>query len=269
MLFWQRSDPAGERMSGGGANYDFLLDKALDLSRASSPRVLDFGCGTGQIVAKGLHRGLDIYGADTFGPGWDRNAFPEMESRISEIIINGRLPFSDAYFDVVVSNTVFEHIEDPRASLAEIHRVLRPGGVFLAFFPTRDVWFEGHLGVYFAHRMARFPRLRRRYLLAMRLLGLGYYHAETQTADEWAQSREKVLDEMTFYQSWPVVRQWWTDAFGVPPQSLAHCLISHRVRGHPRLGTLAPLVDHPLMAPLARFICHKRAGRVLLTRRAG
>ncbi len=42
-----------------------------------------------------------------------------------------RLPFRDNSFDVVVSFAVFEHLRDPDRSLAEIRRVLRPGGVLL------------------------------------------------------------------------------------------------------------------------------------------
>jgi ubiquinone/menaquinone biosynthesis C-methylase UbiE len=46
------------------------------------------------------------------------------------------LPFADAGFDLVTSNMVFEHVEDPLALLMEIRRVLRPGGRMLALTPN-------------------------------------------------------------------------------------------------------------------------------------
>src|SRR5271166_5045633 len=54
-------------------------------------------------------------------------------------------------FDMVISNQVFEYIPDPTRILPEIARVLKPGGQFLALFPFREIWYEGHLGLYFAH----------------------------------------------------------------------------------------------------------------------
>jgi SAM-dependent methyltransferase len=227
--------------------------------------MLDFGCGRGQVVVLGTQRGIDMLGADSFGPGWKHNS-PETRERIVEIV-DGRLPFPDAHFDVVLSNTVFEHIPDPRPSLAEIKRVLKPGGAFLAFFPTRDVWFEGHLGLYFPHWMQRYPGLRRRYLRFLRRAGLGY-HETAQSPEQWADTMGRVLDTMVFYHAWPDVRRWWKDEFGAAPQSLANSFISYRFRTHPRLRRFSPLVDSPLAAPISRFLCHKRAGRVLLVRRA-
>jgi SAM-dependent methyltransferase len=45
------------------------------------------------------------------------------------------IPYPDASFDVVISYDVLEHVEDPRASIAEIRRVLRPGGLSINVFP--------------------------------------------------------------------------------------------------------------------------------------
>ncbi len=47
-----------------------------------------------------------------------------------------QLPFQDGSFDLVTANVVVEHVGDPRALLAEIHRVLRPGGIFLFHTPN-------------------------------------------------------------------------------------------------------------------------------------
>jgi 2-polyprenyl-3-methyl-5-hydroxy-6-metoxy-1,4-benzoquinol methylase len=48
------------------------------------------------------------------------------------------LPFSSASFDVVTCNWVVEHLEEPAAVLAEVKRVLRPGGRFLFHTPNRN-----------------------------------------------------------------------------------------------------------------------------------
>jgi SAM-dependent methyltransferase len=58
-----------------------------------------------------------------------------------------RLPFADAEFDAVASIGVLEHVRetggDESASLAEIARVMRPGGVFLCYhFPNRTSWID-------------------------------------------------------------------------------------------------------------------------------
>ncbi len=47
------------------------------------------------------------------------------------------IPYPDASFDVVVSDNVFEHLDNPLAVFREVHRVLRPGGVLLAKTPNR------------------------------------------------------------------------------------------------------------------------------------
>lgn len=45
------------------------------------------------------------------------------------------MPFQDSVFDYVICSEVLEHVPDPRRVLAEIHRVLRPGGKLLATVP--------------------------------------------------------------------------------------------------------------------------------------
>ncbi len=52
-----------------------------------------------------------------------------------------RISFEDSTQDVVASNDVLEHVQDPRAAVTEVGRVLKPGGVFLftiPFYPTFD-----------------------------------------------------------------------------------------------------------------------------------
>lgn len=54
--------------------------------------------------------------------------------------LGGSLPFRDATFDLVTANMVIEHIEDPQKFLADIRRVLRPGGRFLFHTPNILFW---------------------------------------------------------------------------------------------------------------------------------
>jgi SAM-dependent methyltransferase len=67
--------------------------------------------------------------------------------RISRRNTASRLPFEDGYFDVVTMLAVFEHIEPERliGLVADIRRVLRPGGVFIVTTPA--AWADGLLQI--------------------------------------------------------------------------------------------------------------------------
>lgn len=145
--------------------------------RMSGAKVLDYGCGRGDLVRCLRRRGVEAYGADLVEPSLRHFAeqhlaatgegFGEFErawrdgrigpdtypQRLADGNVgahddaNGwlktmtgsppRLPFDDETFDLVISTSVFEHVLDYRAAFKEIHRVTKPGGHSLHAFPPR------------------------------------------------------------------------------------------------------------------------------------
>jgi SAM-dependent methyltransferase len=96
--------------------------------------VLDVGCGEGQIarMAAALPSARQVIGVD---PTWGQLAVAA--ERGGGVAYAGAtaagLPFSNAVFDAVVACLVFEHVDDMDDAIAEVGRVLRPGGRFLFF----------------------------------------------------------------------------------------------------------------------------------------
>jgi len=115
-------------------NWDDQLfrERILAHLRPSST-VLDLGAGAGiveQMNFKGHAArvcGVDLDQRVTSNPMLD-------EGRVSDA---GGIPYSDASFDVVFSDNVVEHLSDPLAVFREVHRVLKPGGVFLFKTPNK------------------------------------------------------------------------------------------------------------------------------------
>lgn len=105
-------------------------DFCVQFTSKRGGQVLDYGCGNGKIVEKLLELNIDSYGCDVFYEGGDYSESVSealMGGRIKRMV-NDRIPFPDNYFDTVVHNQVFEHIPDLQLALAEISRVLKPGG---------------------------------------------------------------------------------------------------------------------------------------------
>lgn len=107
----------------------------LEIARRLRPdhTLLDAGCGRGAPVLvkyKGNARrliGVDLVEFDTTVDG-------------IELLNNdlGRLDVGDGEVDIVMSRSVMEHVDDPQAVYREVHRVLKPGGVFV--FLTANLW---------------------------------------------------------------------------------------------------------------------------------
>jgi ubiquinone/menaquinone biosynthesis C-methylase UbiE len=110
-------------------------------------RVLDIGCGTGTLLRL-LSRqfpGAALAGVDA-AAGMIRAA---RQARVPAALAQataGALPFADASFGLVISTVSFHHWADQRAGLAEVGRVLVPGG----FFVLVDLHAVGYLRVFYA-----------------------------------------------------------------------------------------------------------------------
>jgi SAM-dependent methyltransferase len=119
-------------------------------------RVLDWGCGFGQVTALLVERGVEVepfdYRPDEAAPGVARlERFAHITCTYSPDPV--ALPFDDASFDAVLSCGVLEHVEDPDASLEELRRVLRPAGrLYVTKLPNRRSyleWLARRLGLYY------------------------------------------------------------------------------------------------------------------------
>ena len=101
-------------------------------SQAGS-QVLDVGCGPGHLSIRLAEQGLDVTGLD-LDPAMVERAQSNANraggvGRPSFVVGNASaLPFPDASFDVVVSTFSVHHWAEPATGIAEIGRVLRPGG---------------------------------------------------------------------------------------------------------------------------------------------
>ncbi len=126
----------------------------------------------------------------------------KLESRIKKME-DGLIPFGDASFDTVINNQVMEHVDDLDAVVAEIHRVLKPGGRVISIFPDVSVWRESHTGVPFLHWLPR-DRFRLNYTAACVALGLGYRRGKPIM--EAAKHHVSYLDRWTHYRSYADIR---------------------------------------------------------------
>ena len=93
-------------------------------------RVLDVGCGQmpyrGMLPRQSSYVGIDIAAAGQFG----MSRHPDIVAFDGAVI-----PFPDATFDYVLCTEVLEHVENPGELIAEMRRVLRPGGLIVATVP--------------------------------------------------------------------------------------------------------------------------------------
>lgn len=103
-----------------------ILDLAGDVA---GRRILDAGCGAGPLFAALRDRGADVSGFDlstTMVELARRRLGQDADLRVADI--GAPLPYADGAFDDVVAALVLHYLEDWSAPLAELRRVLRPGG---------------------------------------------------------------------------------------------------------------------------------------------
>jgi SAM-dependent methyltransferase len=118
-------------------------------------RLLDLGCGGGRHAFEAYRRGARVVAADL-----DQGELPSVSGMFGAMQLEGevtapaaaaavrcdgtRLPFGNGAFDKVIAAEILEHVPDDQRAMAEVARVLRPGGVAAvtvpAWLPERVCW---------------------------------------------------------------------------------------------------------------------------------
>jgi len=111
-------------------------------------KVLDYGCGNGLFypLFKSIFPKAEVYGADVSSVAIEQinKKYPEI-SGLTEIITDDRTPFSEGFFDIVVSVEVMEHVYDLDKYLNEIRRILKKDGVFIWTTPCANSYSVEHI----------------------------------------------------------------------------------------------------------------------------
>jgi SAM-dependent methyltransferase len=136
-----RGEPSYVWRAGQQRRLEMIKEFAEDRIRGT---VLENGCGVGMYVEK-----LAGFGSRVIGLEYDHERAVEAHIRSSEIInaAGEFIPLPSSTFDLILSHEVIEHVQDDRAAIREMIRVLKLGGRAVIFCPNIGYPFETH-GIY-------------------------------------------------------------------------------------------------------------------------
>jgi ubiquinone/menaquinone biosynthesis C-methylase UbiE len=114
-----------------------LVSTCMGLAGLTPPaRVADLGCGSGVFTDLLRHQGFEAIGLDISPKliSIGRAKYPGVEFHEGDV---EHLPFADGSLDGVLLSGLVHHLPDPSRCAAEVFRVLKNGGKFVAFDPNR------------------------------------------------------------------------------------------------------------------------------------
>lgn len=184
-------------------------------------KILDVGCGDGHLIQY-LQKNLnilnsdievEIYGFDVSDHGVQAEGyfektieflsegFPDVlwEKRLRVFSAKELWPYSDDFFNVIVSNQVVEHVHDHDLFFSEINRTLCKGGVSVHLFPLMHCFYESHLNLPLVHKILNYDFMAS-YIKFLSRLGFGKFKQQgkssSSTLDKYA---ERHADYMSFF----------------------------------------------------------------------
>ncbi len=155
----------------GRLYYDHICDQ-IKAEIPDKEELLDIGCGTGLFAGRYFQSGGTVTGID-ISSGMIRRAVANHPYAFFVIGNAEHLPFSDESFGAVASLLAFSYLQDPDTMLADVYRVLRPGGSVALCTLGKSFLTSGVPAVY---RVGEQLKLKR--------VGVGRFNEHYYTEDE-------------------------------------------------------------------------------------
>ncbi len=137
----QRGEPSHVWRAGQERRLQMILAAAGERRQG---QILVDGCGVGAYLGKLAAHDNCTIGLDIEFP---RTRDAKVVAERVVCAAGEYLPFTSNHFDLLLNHEVLEHVQDDRMAIAEMIRVLKPGGRLTLFCPNRGYPFETH-GIY-------------------------------------------------------------------------------------------------------------------------
>lgn len=222
----------------------------------SGRRVLDYGCGSGYGSAQVARNARHVTAVDVADDAieYAQSSFGRDNLDFSTIAADQPLPFDDDSFDTVLSFQVFEHVVDTDRYLAEIRRVLVPGGRLVLATPDRSSrllpgqrpWNRWHVHEY---GRAELERVLRRHFDCVEMHGMS---APREVIDIEIRRCRRLMWAML-----PLTLPIWPDSWRVAMLNAVHQLRGKGARtGPPREHAFAldDIEISPAASPSANLV---------------
>lgn len=221
--------------------------KTLEGGSLEGLRILDIGCGRGDLVYRLRALGARAFGVEIepryLASGKALNEIRDDFAVLSIAQPGQPLPYPDGYFDRVVSFQVLEHVADLDAVAGEVARVLRPGGKTVHVLPAKYRVREPHYFLPFVHWLPK-NRWRKRAISTLLALGLARSVLPGHRLSARAQSIYAYANEQTFYRAPGRITKAFTNAGLVADTAGgARALIKSRLPWLPFTSGLAAVMN--------------------------
>jgi 2-polyprenyl-3-methyl-5-hydroxy-6-metoxy-1,4-benzoquinol methylase len=120
------------------SSYKNLLD-VIEQYVPKGASLLEFGCGTGKVASLVAALGYKTLGVDISDRfiSYAKETYKAQEESLSYQLVGfGPLPFSDQSFDCIYTSAVLEHCYEVEKIVADLHRLLKPGGLLVIGTPN-------------------------------------------------------------------------------------------------------------------------------------
>jgi SAM-dependent methyltransferase len=263
---WTRPAASAEELASfyPPASYGYVLEKGLlgvaqqavqriffhyvlsrpplrTLAELQPGALLDVGCGRGDLGAVLVRRGWQVSGVD---PSAEACAFARARGVEATSGTLESIPYAQESFDVVVMRHSLEHVPDPRAELARIHRLLRPGGLLIISVPNFASWERKRFGSAWFH--LDLPRHRTHFVPGALRIALADAGFETLSL----RSSGDVNSLLGTLQYRFAGRLLWTNALAFWATCALGVIVSPITRLHDRLKGGGPVLDAIARRPL-------------------